>query len=772
MSVENRPEMTAYSSINVNKHKETRVLLAEPPNLFPADAHRRPNGSLGPVCLGGALREMGMEFDYLDATVGKKEDKTGEVFYRNNEPNEKGLSLVGMNDDEIRNSVKGYDIVAVTNIFTPQTNTALRFGQLVKEVNPSAVLLAGGVNAWSLPDRFLENGYDAIGVGEGEKIICDIAASVAKKENWRNTPGLITRTNGETKYLKLPNTSLDLSKLPEPAYNILPLEKYWKISAPHGGDFPLNYEVRYGSIETSRGCVFNCSYCHISELKNFPNKLGSLRLRPITDVVRDIEKLKSLGVEWLFFEDDSLLAVPERAMKIFEEVKSLGLNLADVNGVNLVHLFKRNSGGKLEVNVKLLESMTQAGFKQLVLPFESGSQRIIDRYASKKWNIEQTDVIQLVKEAKKLGLKVPGNFMIGFPDENEKELQSTIDMAKKLIDNGLTYASFFIVVPYPGSKLFQEAIKNKLLDTNFDADQFHWGNPVMKNTTIAPEKLVSLRKQLWEGLNNSDYVDGKMKRQVVPNSNVKKNSEMKGIILGGGRGTRLKPLTNYMSKLMVPVGRFPMFVYPLLTLINSGVDEIAIVVDPTFGYQIEKYIKEHKINKNILIKIYQQEKALGLPDAIRSTKKFVGNDNLVVVGGDNLFGGNYGKYLKQFVDGDVSFLRNVPDANKCAVPIYKKGQLVNIVEKPKSDKYKWAITGPHIFDNSIFSMIEKLEFSARGELEIADIHKMYLSRHSLKLIKSWNYWRDVGTYRNLLQAYIDIITGGFSINYDHIKNTN
>lgn len=496
-----------------------RALLVEPTNLFPADAHRRPNGSLGPVYLGGALREAGFDVDYLDASVGTPEQKNKDIFFRQNQPNEKGLVQVGMNDDEIRKAVEGYDVIAVTNIFTPQTNTALRFGHLVKEVNPNTVLLGGGINTWSLSDRFLKAGYDAIGVGEGEQIICDIVTAISRKENWKNTPGLLLRQNGTIESSGLSRTITDLSTLPVPAYDILPMKKYWDISAPHGGDFPPGMEVRYASIETSRGCPFACKYCHISTLKDEGNGgSGFLRQRPISDVIRDANILKGLGVEWLFFEDDSLLARPERAMAIFKEMSTLGLKLADVNGVNLVHLFKRNSSGKHEVNIALLESMMDAGFKQLVLPFESGSQRIIDKYASAKWNVEKTNVSELVKIANKLGLKIPGNFMIGFPDETEEELDLTLDMAKKLMNDGLTYASFFIVVPYPGSKLYQEAIENNHLDPDFDTDVFHWGNPVMKNIKIAPEKLIKIRKEMWQKVNSPEFVSGKIQRQVDPNS--------------------------------------------------------------------------------------------------------------------------------------------------------------------------------------------------------------------------------------------------------------
>lgn len=512
-------ERQRQMSLNINKLKDVKVLLVEPPNQFPPDAHRRPNGALGPIYLAGALEKAGYAVDFLDATVGPKTQSLDEVFYRQSKPNEKGLVVVGMNDKEIYEAVKDYDIVAVSNIFTPQTSTSLRLGHIVKESNPNALLIAGGINAWSLPDRFLDAGYDAVALGEGEQLIVDLATNAARMESWQNTPGLLHRVNGRTEITSgLPQTTINLDLLPDPAYHLWPIEKYWQASAPHGGDFPPGMEVRYASIETSRGCPFWCTYCHISSLKEDSRvgPIGKLRLKSIGRVIREAQQLRAMGVEWLFFEDDSLLAKPERAIEIFEKMSDMGLNLADVNGVNLVHLYQRQADGTLDVRVDLLEAMVRAGFKQLVLPFESGSKRIIDKYASGKWNPETMDVIKLVREARKLGLKVPGNFMIGFPDETKEELDSTIKLAKRLIQEGLTYASFFIVVPYPGSTLFDEAIKGGNIDSNFDTDMFHWGNPVMKNTIIPPEELIELRKRAWKEVNDPAYVKGKLDRQVVP----------------------------------------------------------------------------------------------------------------------------------------------------------------------------------------------------------------------------------------------------------------
>jgi len=517
MPAETSPEQRGLNSFNINTKKDTNVLLIEPPNRFPPEAGRRPNGALGPVYLAGGLRNAGYSVDYLDAAVGGKQYTLEDVYLRENRPDEKGLVHIGMSDEEIAEAVQGYNIIGISNIFTLQTNSALRVAHIARQVNPGALLIAGGVNAWSMPEKFLDE-FDAICAGEGEQVILDLASSQAMHEKWQNVQGLIHRVDGKTRRSGMPRTTINLDELPVPAYDLWPLEKYWQASAPHGGDFPPGMMVRYASMQTSRGCPFDCTFCHVSWEKDNPElvgPIGKLRFKSIDRVIYEAQILKDLGVEWLFLEDDSLLSNVPRITEIFGRIKELGLNLADVNGVNLVHLFKRDNG-QLIPNEELLNSMIDAGFKQLVLPFESASSRIISKYATNKWNPLTMDVVKLVQTAKRMGLTVPGNFMIGFPDETQEELDSTVRLAEELINAGLDYASFFVVSPYPGSALYETAVREGYLDRDIDPDSLHWGNPVMRNTTIPPEELIRIRREEYQRINNPQFISGKYERNVIP----------------------------------------------------------------------------------------------------------------------------------------------------------------------------------------------------------------------------------------------------------------
>ena len=233
---------------------------------------------------------------------------------------------------------------------------------------------------------------------------------------------------------------------------------------------------------------------------------------------------------------------------------------------------------------------------------------------------------------------------------------------------------------------------------------------------------------------------------------------MVGVILAAGRGTRLLPITKWINKCLFPLGNKPVIYYPLSTLVLSGLKKIVVVIDPLQGYQIREYIqlikKEFLFGVSIFFTV--QPKPLGMPDAISTTANIVKGENIMVVGGDNIFGGSYEKYIKSFKGGDLSFLRRVPNPSGCAVPKYDlKGKLVDIVEKPKRYRGKWAITGPHIFDRNVFEIIKTLRPSTRGELAIVDIHKKYLNQNKLKLKQAVDFWADLGTFESLAKINYD-----------------
>ncbi len=137
----------------------------------------------------------------------------------------------------------------------------------------------------------------------------------------------------------------------------------------------------------------------------------------------------------------------------------------------------------------------------------------------------------------------------------------------------------------------------------------------------------------------------------------------------------------------------------------------------------------------------------------------LGRKPIIVVAGDNVFGGNYRQYINNFIKGEISFIRQVSRPTLFACPFYEGKQLVDIIEKPTRPTSKYAILGPHIFDSKVFSFIKCLKPSKRGELEIVDLHKKYLSLNELKLIKIKDFWADTGTFESLAKTSYQLIKG-------------
>jgi radical SAM superfamily enzyme YgiQ (UPF0313 family) len=503
---------------------QPKILLVYPPNQLMAIETPRPDGSLGPLYLAGALRNAGYEVDLLDASVGSNEDKLSDTFHnRVLLPN--GLTRIGMTPDRLREyfSQGNYDIVGISSNFTPQTNVALEVARIAKEVNRETLVIAGGVNARALSDRFLASRLvDAVILTEGEKIIVDLVRIWQRNASFDEVNGIRYMRTGfpVTRPVDPGLISDNLDNLPFPAWDLLPFAKYDNISSPHGSIYSGQQHQRYAPIMTSRGCPFRCTYCHVSEERKggslTTGEIGELRLKTIDRVMQEVEILRSLGVTHLYIEDDSLLAKKDRVKDLFHRLTGLGLKISGVNGVNLVHFSKKvkNGNGRLETDMKFMEILPAAGFDEIVFPVESGNQRILDKYATGKLIHEKLDVVQLVRDAVKLGITCPVNMMIGFPDETKAEMNESVELAKRLIDAGSKYVTFFIPIPFPGSKLYRMAIEGGHLSADFDPDKMNWKNPVMTNTTVPPEEVVAFRDWAWDTVNTEDYKRKRKEREI------------------------------------------------------------------------------------------------------------------------------------------------------------------------------------------------------------------------------------------------------------------
>jgi radical SAM superfamily enzyme YgiQ (UPF0313 family) len=420
---------------------------------------------LGLPYLHAALAAAGFEVDLLDTSIGRLGiDQLADTFYRRTPLPEISAEhfRVGMTPERILEEVRDHDIIAVSSIFTQQTSRCFEIGNLVKGAFPEKLLVAGGVNARSLKEHFFDNGYDVVFLSEGEASLVAFARCLHAGSSLDAVPAISYRVDGRTVVNPPGPLVRDLDEYPMPSWYALPNEQYWEISEPWGGrqGWLEGQLPRFASILTSRGCPFRCTYCHISkERGSEAGDIGRLRFHSIERVERELDTLKGMDVDLIYINDDSLLAWKRRVHEVLRLMQQYDFVLADINGVNIVHLFTQGPTG-LVVDVELLEHLRAAGFQRIGLPFESGSQRLLDKYSTSKWNLEKCDVFELVRVMKHLGFVINGNFMVGYPDETLDELTSTYYLAKEAMDAGLDACGFFMVQPFPGTVLFDEGVAN------------------------------------------------------------------------------------------------------------------------------------------------------------------------------------------------------------------------------------------------------------------------------------------------------------------------
>ena len=230
---------------------------------------------------------------------------------------------------------------------------------------------------------------------------------------------------------------------------------------------------------------------------------------------------------------------------------------------------------------------------------------------------------------------------------------------------------------------------------------------------------------------------------------------MKGIILAGGLGKRLEPLTRITNKHLLPVYKKPMIYYPLQTLIDAGIDDIMIV---TGGSNAGDFLKLLGNGSEFGLKhihyTYQRGEG-GIAEALSLAEHFVDGEKMVIVLGDNLIEKSIKSYVDKFRDqkeGARILIKEVPDPQRFGVVELKGDKIVSISEKPKHPKSNFIVTGIYMYDGGVFDIIKTLKPSDRGELEITDVNSSYLKKDSLfyDILDGW--WTDCGAFDSLLKA--------------------
>ena len=230
--------------------------------------------------------------------------------------------------------------------------------------------------------------------------------------------------------------------------------------------------------------------------------------------------------------------------------------------------------------------------------------------------------------------------------------------------------------------------------------------------------------------------------------------DIKGIVLAGGTGSRLMPLTKVTNKHLLAVGRKPMIYYPVEKLVSAGIEEILIVTGIDHMGDVVNLLGSGKdFSCRFTYKV--QDQAGGIAQALALAGGFAKNCGLVAILGDNIFKASLKPYLQKFSNqkkGARVLLKEVENPQRFGVAEISNNKVLSIVEKPKRPKTNYAVTGIYFYDNTVFDIIKTLKPSGRGELEITDVNNAYISRNQLEYDILAGWWTDAGTFESLNTA--------------------
>ncbi|MCD6519247.1 MAG: NTP transferase domain-containing protein [Anaerolineae bacterium] len=230
---------------------------------------------------------------------------------------------------------------------------------------------------------------------------------------------------------------------------------------------------------------------------------------------------------------------------------------------------------------------------------------------------------------------------------------------------------------------------------------------------------------------------------------------MKGVVLAGGLGTRLYPLTHATNKHLLPVYDKPMIFYPIATLVQAGITEIMVVTGGPYAGDFIRVLKNGKELGVTHLEYAYQEHEGGIADALSLCEDFADGGNIAVILGDNTTDADISEAVASFQKGAMVFLRRVPDPERFGVPVFDPqdpSKIIAIEEKPSQPKSRYAVTGLYLYDARVFDFIRQITPSERGELEITDINNKYIQLGELQWRELEGFWSDAGTFDSLFRT--------------------
>jgi len=231
---------------------------------------------------------------------------------------------------------------------------------------------------------------------------------------------------------------------------------------------------------------------------------------------------------------------------------------------------------------------------------------------------------------------------------------------------------------------------------------------------------------------------------------------IRGVVLAGGSGTRLRPITKIMSKHLLPVGTEPLIYYPIKTLRDAGIKDILMICG---AEHTDQYLRILGSGKELGVRLSYtiQQKPIGIAQGLGLARAFVEGEKVALILGDNLFGDNFKDAITAFKKkkrGAMVVIKEVKDPQRFGVVKFDKTgkKILSIIEKPTRPPTNCAVTGLYLYDNCVFDVIKNLKPSARGEYEITDVNNHYINEGTMDFIKAKKFWLDAGTFDSLHQA--------------------
>ncbi len=461
-----------------------RVLLILPPITIPKGMAKRCIPPLGITYIAASLREAGFPVRILDASVeGYETERTSE---------DGSLLTYGLSLERIRERIadENPDIVGISLIFSTDLDNVMDVCQLIKKHNPEIPVVVGGLHPTIYPREILQesvrNGHRSIDFiirGEGERRFLGFLEDSRQGHFDLNAEGLC----GWYKERIFTNAQLgriqNLDALPFPAYDLLPIEKYFDINVPFS---PVPKGRRVLPILTSRGCPVGCRFCAST------NVYHTFIARTAQNVIEEIVTWQAdYDIDEIQFADDNLTLDRRRSLELFEKLADLNINWCTPNGIMI------NT-----INDELIEAMHRSGLYQITLSFDSGNAKSLKAFHNKPVNL--TRVPDLARKAKDLGIFSHGTLVVGMPGETVEDIQESFDFA---YDLELTSLSVFIAAAIPGSALYHTALNNGLIAKE-DARTINTTKAKMSLADIPAETLehmiVAFQKKYAEKVRRSN----------------------------------------------------------------------------------------------------------------------------------------------------------------------------------------------------------------------------------------------------------------------------